>query len=284
PTRRAGPDDMLSDEPQKVCMAAEALPLGDPREACPLAAKSEPLLLMRTLVVDHKLVTPSRPLSCIWSAAIMDVAARNSHIDIVRLLHEQRTERRSTWEIDDAAMHGRLAVVRYLRHHRTDGCTVAALDGAAWFGHLAAVDLLRHAIAMDSASAGGHLDVVGFLHERRTEDCTLAATDMAAAAGLIDAMACLRSHCTEGRTAKAMDSAAMFGRIVVLQWLHHVRRSQRPSPHALTNAAFHGHVDTIRRLVDTFPGIEWHFDAAVKAARQLACPAAADFLDPRVRA
>ncbi|KAL2913283.1 hypothetical protein HK105_207161 [Polyrhizophydium stewartii] len=165
--------------------------------------------------------------------------------------------------MDRAAERGHLAIVQCLHTHRTECCTTAA---------------------MDSASASGHLDVVGFLHERRTEDCTLAATDMAAAAGLIHAMACLRSHCTDGRTAKAMDSAAMFGRIVVLQWLHHVRRSQRPSPHALTNAAFHGHVDTIRRLVDTFPGIEWHFDAAVKAARQLACPAVADFLDLRVRA
>ncbi|KAL2913285.1 hypothetical protein HK105_202302 [Polyrhizophydium stewartii] len=125
---------------------------------------------------------------------------------------------------------------------------------------------------MDSASASGHLDVVGFLHERRTEDCTLAATDMAAAAGLIDVMDFLHSHRTEGCTAKATDSAAKFCRIV------------RPSHHAPTNAAFHGHVDTIRRLVDTFPGIEWHFDAAVKAARQLDCPAAADILDPRVRA
>ncbi|KAL2917508.1 hypothetical protein HK105_202789 [Polyrhizophydium stewartii] len=180
----------------KVCVAAEALPLGDPSEACPLTAKSGPLLLMRTLVVDHKLVTPSRLLNCVWSAAIMDVAARNGHIDIVRVLHEHRTEGSAHLAMDRAAERGHLAIVQCLHTHRSEGCTTAA---------------------MDSASAGGHLDVVGFLHERRTEDCTLATTDMAAAAGLIDAMACLRSHRTEGRTAKATDIAAMLGRIVVLQ-------------------------------------------------------------------
>ena len=86
----------------------------------------------------------------------MDEAAENGHLNIVKWLHENRTEGCSTKAIDDAAGNGFLDVVKWLHENRTEGCTTSAIDLAA---------------------ISGHFDIVKFLHENRTEGCTNKAFD-----------------------------------------------------------------------------------------------------------
>ena len=87
-----------------------------------------------------------------FDTSILDSAAKSGNLDLVRFLHENRTEGCTTDAIDGAAACGRLDIVRFLHENRTEGCTPRAMDNAATFGDL---------------------DIVRFLHENRTEDVLL---------------------------------------------------------------------------------------------------------------
>ena len=90
----------------------------------------------------------------------MDNAAY--HLDVVKFLHENRTEGCTTNAMDWAAENGHLDIVKFLHENRTEGCTKDAMNWAA---------------------QDGHLNIVKFLHENRTEGCTTYAMDMAAENG-----------------------------------------------------------------------------------------------------
>ncbi|GAB9476371.1 hypothetical protein Gpo141_00013437, partial [Globisporangium polare] len=78
-----------------------------------------------------------------------------------------------------AAWNGRLDVVKFLHENRTEGCTVSAMNTAAAFGHLEVVKFLHEnraegctTDAMGLAALNGHFEVVLFLHANRRESCT----------------------------------------------------------------------------------------------------------------
>ena len=72
-------------------------------------------------------------------------AASNGYLDVVKWLHENRTEGCTTHAMDLAADNGQLDVIKWLHENctegcttnewlhqnRTEGCTTRAMDGAA---------------------------------------------------------------------------------------------------------------------------------------------------------
>lgn len=62
-----------------------------------------------------------------FNAHIMDRAAQLGYLDIVKFLHENRTEGCSNGAMDLAAEHGHIHVVKFLQENRTEGCTEYAI-------------------------------------------------------------------------------------------------------------------------------------------------------------
>ncbi|KAF1774155.1 Ankyrin repeat-containing domain [Phytophthora cactorum] len=92
------------------------------------------------------------------STRVMDAAALRGHLEVIKWLHENRSEGCSVHAMDSAAAGGHLDVVQWLHENRTEGCTTGA---------------------MDTAAAGGHLTTVQWLWSNRTEGCTTVAVDFA---------------------------------------------------------------------------------------------------------
>ncbi|AGO83003.1 Ankyrin repeat domain containing protein [Pandoravirus dulcis] len=130
--------------------------------------------------------------------SLVDVAARNGHVDAVAWLARVAGVRATTMAMDCAAARGHTTVVRWLHDNCDSGCTTAA---------------------MDLAAICGYMDTVAFLHSHRTEGCTVAAMDGAAADGHADVVAFLHAHGTAGCTTAAVDSAATAGHMAVVRFL-----------------------------------------------------------------
>jgi len=96
----------------------------------------------------------------------MDLAAENGHLEIVKWLHENRTEGCTTNAMNSAARNGHLEMVQWLHamhtENRNEGCTVDT---------------------MNLAAMNGHLEIVKWLHKHRNEGCTTGAMDWAAMNG-----------------------------------------------------------------------------------------------------
>lgn len=133
------------------------------------------------------------------TASLVDVAARNGHLQAVAWLVCVAGVAATPMAMDLAAARGHGHVVRWLHRHVGDrGCTTAA---------------------MDLAAINGHLDIVVFLHENRTEGCTTAAMDGAAASGRADMVAFLHERRREGCTTNAVSHAAAGGHAAVVRFL-----------------------------------------------------------------
>ncbi|EQC24877.1 hypothetical protein SDRG_17230 [Saprolegnia diclina VS20] len=98
-----------------------------------------------------------------------DAAAAKGYLSLVQQLHAAGVAC-STKAMDEAAKHGFLDVVRFLHEHRTEGCTDAALRGASEAGHLDVVRFLVDfraegdlSAAFVAAAKAGHLHVVEYL-------------------------------------------------------------------------------------------------------------------------
>ncbi|KAL3663272.1 hypothetical protein V7S43_011681 [Phytophthora oleae] len=78
----------------------------------------------------------------------MDNAARGGHFEMLKWLHENRTEGYTHAAMDDAAAYGHLDIVKWLHRHRAQ-CTT---------------------LAMDDAADGNHLRVLRWLFENRRKD------------------------------------------------------------------------------------------------------------------
>jgi hypothetical protein len=118
----------------------------------------------------------SLPASFSGSKSAMADAARNGHLEVVKWLHDNRSEGCTTRAMDDAAYNGHLDVIKWLHCNRTEGCSKDAMDWAARYGHLDVVKWL-HAnrsegctkYAIDSAESFLHLDVVKWLYANISE-------------------------------------------------------------------------------------------------------------------
>lgn len=160
------------------------------------------------------------------TASAMDQAASNGHLDVVRFLHEYRTEGGSQFMVTYAARNGHLDIVRYLYEHRSvTSCFTLALAPAASAGHLDIVkylldvcpDSINHK-AIQAAAQSGHLPVVQFFHEQYHEHCTAHAMAAAAGGGHLEIVQYLDKNC-DASDESALVHAAYRGRMDVVKYL-----------------------------------------------------------------
>ncbi|EQC29129.1 hypothetical protein SDRG_13160 [Saprolegnia diclina VS20] len=187
------------------------------------------------------------------SVAALDGAAAAGHLAIVAFLHATQQEATAR-ALEMAAANGHLAVVEYLCTHRREGCRAYAIDDAAKNGHLKVVQYL-HARgfaatfrAMNNAALNGHLAILTFLHDARNEGCTVFAMDWAASKGYLDVVRFLDTYRDEGCTTRAMNGAAKAGHLAVVAHLHH-HRTEGCTTDAIDCAAANGHADVVEFLV-----------------------------------
>ncbi|KAJ3118475.1 hypothetical protein HDU96_001294 [Phlyctochytrium bullatum] len=122
-----------------------------------------------------------------WPEA-MDSAAANGDLELVKLLHDHITKRRTAGEavgiaptastMNFAAQNGHLAVVKFLHEHRSEGCSSSGLYWACRHGHFDVVRFLvetRKEVVitkdvMVAASSKGNLEIFKFLYDRLEEN------------------------------------------------------------------------------------------------------------------
>ncbi|OQR86222.1 hypothetical protein THRCLA_10563 [Thraustotheca clavata] len=113
----------------------------------------------------------------------MDKAAEFGYFDIVKYLHENRTEGCTTYAMDSAAKNGHLEIVKYLHENRTEGCTANVLWTFPSF-EITKV-LLKNRTecctkkAMLDVARKDKLDIIKYFHEIRAEGCSSKVYDVA---------------------------------------------------------------------------------------------------------
>jgi hypothetical protein len=98
-----------------------------------------------------KLVKLLHNIGSKFTTKAMDLAAGNGCLEVVKWLHQNRTEGCTEWAMSCAAQTGYLELVKWLHNNRNEGCNI-------W--------------AMNSAARTGCLEVIQWLHQNRTEGCT----------------------------------------------------------------------------------------------------------------
>lgn len=187
----------------------------------------------------------------------MDEAAANGHLEILKWLHtHHRDDGCTTQAMDRAAARNHLEVVRWLHQHRSEGCTTDAMDGAIAGNHLEMVQWLHTnrsegctARAMDEAASCGYLEMVCWLHLNRSEGCTKNAIKYAAANGHYQVVKWLQDNRTEGYTSDAMDLAAQQGELEILQFLA-THQQVSWTRKAVEKAAANGHLSVVQWFLD----------------------------------
>lgn len=186
------------------------------------------------LVQHLALAVPKQPVSESDNSLVMDFAARNGHLEILKWLHAtERLSGCSTRSMDDAAMNGHLEIVQWLHENRSEGCTKKAMDYAAKNGHLA---------------------IVSWLHANRAEGCTTKAMDLAAQNGYLKMLVWLDANRGEGCSSSAINHAAAGGHLDAVEWLCEHRKEECKST-AMINAARNGHVHILEYLGVHFPAL-----------------------------
>ncbi|EFA78202.1 hypothetical protein PPL_08852 [Heterostelium album PN500] len=195
-------------------------------------------------------------------AELMDTAATKGFLDIVKWIHLNRTEGCSVHAMDNACNNNHLEVVKWLHENRTEGCSVQAMDVSACNGNLEIVRWLHEnrtegctSDALDGAAGNGQLETVAWLHQNRTEGCTGEAADNAIFNGFVDVADYLfRNHMVDLSTISfnIFDVAAPSGNLSLLELLHQVGYSQRPTSQAVDRAAQAGHLEVIRFIFEKY--------------------------------
>ncbi|ATE82274.1 Ankyrin repeat domain containing protein [Pandoravirus salinus] len=185
--------------------------------------------------------------------SVMNITAGNGHLDVVKFLHDHRTEGCTTDAMNDAAAFGHLDVVKFLHANRSEGCTPRAIVGAARLGHVDMVAWLYRnrpecavppSAALDDAARYGHTDVVLFLHDRAQVPLTQTAMAKAVVHGHFDVAVYMRSHGIDECRPEDMDEAAGNGHLDMLRFLQWTGTA-RCTPRAMTLAALSGHLDVV---------------------------------------
>ncbi|EGG19953.1 hypothetical protein DFA_07063 [Cavenderia fasciculata] len=156
----------------------------------------------------------------------IDKAAENGFIEIIKFLHDNKVGKSENWEaaMSHAVMNGDLSMVEWLHHNRTESRTTNEMDYACSYGHISIVEWLHFnrtegctTRAMDYAKT---LEIVQFLHINRTEGASANAIDNASSTGNLDIIKYLYSNRTEGCTPRAMVYAIKNNHINVVKFLY----------------------------------------------------------------
>jgi hypothetical protein len=162
--------------------------------------------------------------------------------------------------MDDAATYGFLEVVRYLHQNRTEGCTTLAMNGASGNGHLEVVKFLHEnrtegctLIGLDMAVRNGYLEVVKFLNENRKEieraEWYGTMVDVVAECGHLEVL----KYICEARKdigKKAQKMFKDFRDFNIVLYLHqHTGCDARCSPEVFNKAVEKDHVQLVKHLL-----------------------------------
>ncbi|EQC24775.1 hypothetical protein SDRG_17335 [Saprolegnia diclina VS20] len=187
--------------------------------------------------------------------ALFDDIAGRGFLPLVRSLHE-RGVNCSTDAMNKAAANGHLEVVRFLHEHRSEGCTTVAMDDAATNGHLEVVQFLHENrtegcthLALNFAIVNGRLNVVRFLIEHRTESAWDGCIGRAAGNGHLEVLQYLHSLGSYRWSNSTVERASAGGHLEIVQFLLANRTEERASDLTLRNALTHGHYATAKYLV-----------------------------------
>jgi len=108
---------------------------------------------------------------------LLDTAAGNGTVEILRLLENNTSDKYSHNAITNAAYHGNLEIIKYL-HSKSVDCANWAMYAATSLGHFEIVKFLhenRNDICneniMKLAIEHRHLDIVKYLHQNQTGKC-----------------------------------------------------------------------------------------------------------------
>ncbi|KAF0690043.1 Aste57867_18552 [Aphanomyces stellatus] len=204
----------------------------------------------------------------------LNMAASGGSVQLVQHLHDVGGFECTTDAIDNASRNGHLDMVRWLLENRNEGCTTSALTSALAQGR---VDLASYLLNMcpeavnyndmtsmvvRSLSAGRSV-VVEFLIERHLVDwptiCNnlsgrLAPLDLVVRSGNVQAAQWVHdSHTLHGMplscSTQDIDTAATYGHLDMLQWLHHQYPTVGCTPAAIRSAIANGHLDILEWLV-----------------------------------
>lgn len=167
------------------------------------------------------------------STNAMDYAAMYGHLEIVKWLHENRTEGCTTNAMDSART---LKMVKSLHANRAEGCTTGAMDWVQWF--LATSTLFG-------------------CFNRSAADCYTRVLSHAAGLGRFDVVQWiyrnLRSGCRSPRTTEedAVGQAAGSGHFEIIQWLHtHYNGARRRPRYDISEAAVQNRFKIVKWLVE----------------------------------
>lgn len=105
----------------------------------------------------------------------MIVAASKGHLEIVKWLHEHRSEGCTVLAMDMAASEDHLDIVQFLHENRSEGCTFRAMDCASSVQVLEWLHEHRTGCTVDAtmdAVCGGNFEKLLFLYEKNLLDCS----------------------------------------------------------------------------------------------------------------
>ncbi|KAL7749754.1 hypothetical protein RI367_004984 [Sorochytrium milnesiophthora] len=171
-------------------------------------------------------LTHDADLPCTTNA--MNSAARVGGLDLVRFLHEHRTEGCTEQAVTNAVLAGRLDLADFLRLRRSEGCERDTFHWAVWCGcTLASIQwVVKHypeqltENVLCLAASGSRIDVIEYFHALPNAPFSPAAMDNAAVSGDLDLVRWFHRNRTEGCTTYAMKQAAQRGYLSIVKFLH----------------------------------------------------------------
>ncbi|RHY16336.1 hypothetical protein DYB36_006238 [Aphanomyces astaci] len=215
----------------------------------------------------------------LWDMEPLDFAAGEDREDLVAWFEQIGHSTYTAQAMDRAAANGFVDVVKRLHDTRTEGCTVDAMDYASANGHLTVLQTLYEyyghrytSLALDLAAGNGHLEVLVWFDSmtsdaRRMIQPTSNAMDWAARNGHLDVIEYLHDHKSTPCSPKALDLAAKMGHLDIVMWLY-VTRGAVATPSTMDAAACGGHLEIVQYLHSTFPDVPWSsktVDGALRA-------------------
>ncbi|OWY95303.1 hypothetical protein PHMEG_00034726, partial [Phytophthora megakarya] len=137
----------------------------------------------------------------------------------------------TTNAMDYAAMYGHLDVVKWLHEMRSEGCTTEAMDGAAENGHLDAVQWLHGnrsegctSNAMIFAAENQFWHVIDWLNSNRSEGATAEGMDWFARHGNMKGILWGQNFGSTMFDARVIAAAVLSGHFKIARFLHHERQ------------------------------------------------------------
>lgn len=182
------------------------------------------------------------------STEAMDGSAGNGHFNVVKFLHDNRTEGCTQLAFDGAAENGHYHVMEWLYKNRTGRVSDEGMETAICNGHIEVVRFLLYtrdnsfynfSESINRVAEIGDLAMIKLLHLYHVRGFTRYTMHLAAISGHFELVDWLHKNRSEGCLYKTMDDVAYTGNLRIVKWLHH-NRTEGCTDDALCYAASKG--------------------------------------------